>query len=189
MPRCPQCGFELDHDETACGQCGRRLESDSVYRADYTREELLAIGLTPTLVDFVFTDPKPRPFINWCEPRESGWPCVVPEDAAAVYPLWTCNANVTAACMFGDRLRFVQLNHDDPEPEPLADTEQGLLARLFVPLIESPRATPKGLRDAAALVGFLSLDELTRWHKRNGASGNFQEKLDRWVESLDRKRS
>jgi hypothetical protein len=175
----------MDPDEVACAQCGHDLRPDSTYRKAYTRDELLAIGLTPALVDFVFMDSKPRPFTYWCEPRDAGWPAAWPEDANAVYPLWTCNADVTAACVRSGRVEFIKLCHDDPEPIPLATTEQGLLARLFVPLIESPRATPEGLRRAAALVEFRHLDELTKWHNRNGARRDFRAQLDRLVQSLD----
>src|SRR5262249_9459004 len=116
MSLCPQCGSEMDPDEVACAQCGHNLRPDSTYRNAYTREELLAIGLTPALVDFVFMDPKPRPFTNWCEARDAGWPAAWPVDATAVYPLWTCNGDVTAACRRGGRVGFFKLCHDDPEP-------------------------------------------------------------------------
>ncbi len=169
----------------ACGQCGYRLNEDSTYRSDYTREDLLSLGLSPALVEFVFTEPRPRPFTNWCEPRDIGWPCELPQGATAVYPLWTCNADVTALVQFGDRSQFYLLHHDDPNPVPVAETEQGLLVRLFVCLIESPRATLKELRQAAAQVGFQHLDQLRDWHRRNGAGGDFQGKLDRLVQSVD----
>ena len=184
MPRCPQCNYPMDADEAACGRCGYRPGGDGPYRADYAREDLLALGLTSGFVDFVFLDPKPRLFASWCEPRESGWPCAPPEDADAVFPLWSCNADVTAAVVRGGRVEFVEFPHDDPEPKPLARSEQGLLARLFVPIIESPRATRKGLREAAQAAGFRFLDELVKWHE-SGGGGDFQEQLSEFVRSLD----
>jgi hypothetical protein len=176
----------MDPDEATCAQCGHRPGGDGPYRPGYTREDLLALGLTPRFVAFVFVEPKPRPFTNWCEPREAGWPCALPEDAEAVYPLWTCNADVTAAVLRGGRVTFMELNHDDPEPVPLADTEQGLLVRLFVSLIESPSATPESLRRAAALAGFRHLDELVAWHERDEEDGRpFEDRLRQFVRALD----
>jgi hypothetical protein len=175
----------MDPDEVACAQCGHRLSGDGPYRADCTPEDLLAAGLTRPFVAFVFTEPKPRPFTNWCEPRGAGWPCALPEDAEAVYPLWTRNADVTAAVVRGGRLTFMELNHDDPEPVELAATEQGLLARLFVSLIESPSATPAGLRRAAALAGFRHLDELLAWHERDEGADPFEARLGQFVRALD----
>jgi hypothetical protein len=89
----------------------------------------------------------------------------------------------------GGQVSFVELNHDDPEPVPLADTEQGLLARLFVSLIESPSATPEGLRKAADLAGFRHLDELVAWHERDEGSGSFQDRLRQFVRALDERAS
>jgi hypothetical protein len=175
----------VDLDEETCARCGHNLRAEAVYRTAYTREDLLALGLTPALVSFVFTEEKPRPFTNWCEPREAGWPCVCPADATAIYPLWTCNADVTTVCLRAGRLEFLELRHDDPEPTFLAATEQGLLARLFVPILESPSATPARLKTAAALVGFQHLDGLLRWHKRNGSRSDFAEQLNRFVRSID----
>jgi hypothetical protein len=184
MPPCPQCRFPMDPDEVACGRCGHRPGGGGTYRSDCSREDLLALGLTADFVGFVFLEPKPRPFASWCEPRGSGWPCALPEDADAVFPLWSCNGDVTAAVVRGGRAAFVKLRHDDPTPEPLARSEQGLLARLFVGLIESPRATPRGLRQAAQAAGFRHLDELVAWHERGGGE-DFEEQLDQFVRALD----
>jgi hypothetical protein len=92
----------------------------------------------------------------------------------------------SAAVSSGGRVRFFRLRHDDPEPEHLADTEQGLLARLFVPLIQSPRATPGGLRQAAEAAVFLHLDELLAWHEAGG-DGPFPARLGAFVAGLDQR--
>jgi hypothetical protein len=175
----------MDPDESACPNCGHRPGGDGPYRADCSRDDLLAIGLSAGFVDFVFLEPKPRLFASWCEPRENGWPCEEPAGAEAVFPLWTCNADVTAAVVGGGRVRFFLLRHDEPEPEHLADSEQGLLARLFVSLIESVGATPKGLRQAAQAAGFRHLDELTAWRDRDRGDGPFEERLAAFVRELD----
>jgi hypothetical protein len=141
-------------------------------------------GLSATFVGFVFLEPKPRPFTSWCEPRGSGWLAELPESAEAIFPLWTCNADVTAAVSSGGRGRFFKLRHDDPQPEHLADTEQGLLARLFVGLIESPRATTGGLHQAAQVAGFLHLDELVARHEAGG-EGPYHDRINLFVRGLD----
>src|SRR5437016_1848910 len=131
MSLCPRCDTQMDADEGACPQCGHRLQKEVVYRADYERPELLDLGLSSKFVDFVFLDPKPRQFRYLCESRHSGWACFVPNDVSSVYPLWSCNADVTALWMRRGRLEFVELYHDDPEPRFLARTEQGVLAQVF----------------------------------------------------------
>jgi hypothetical protein len=182
----------MDEGEVACPQCGHHQEQDTVYRANAGRDELLALGLSPTLVDFVFLEPKPKPFTSWCEPRENGWPSFLPPDVSAVYPLWSCNADLTVLWVRrGDR-EFVKLHHDDPTVDRLAKSEQGLLARLFVPLIEAQdwrrRAdAERRLRQAADLVGFRYLDKLRELYDEHAAADDFNQRLDRLVAWLDRR--
>jgi hypothetical protein len=180
----------MDPGEVACPQCGHRLEEDSVYRADYDRQELLDLGLSPTLVEFVFTELKPKPFTNWCESRDAGWPCFIPEDVSAVFPLWSCNADITALWVRQGQREFVKLYHDDPGVVFLAKTEQGLLARLFVPLVEAEdwkdeKASRRRLRQAAGRVGFQHLDEVLALYEQPDGDEDFGGRLDRLVRSLD----
>src|SRR5436305_916908 len=135
MPFCPRCHALLPAEGVTCPRCGHR-ETDRVYRADYEPQELLDLGLAPKFVEFVFLDPKPRQFRNWCEPREDGGPCFVPDDVSAVYPLWTRNADVFALWVRDGQIEYVRLSHDTPEPELQARSEQGLLAHLFLALLE-----------------------------------------------------
>src|SRR5262249_49911853 len=143
-------------------QCGHRLKEDVVYRAEYSPQELLDLGLSPKFVEFVFLDPKPEGFRYRCESRHSGWACFVPKDVSGVYPLWTSNADVTALWMRRGRLEFVTLYHDDPEPRFLARTEQGLLVQLFLGLLESedwhnPAQSLSRLQRMADVTGFRTL--------------------------------
>jgi len=183
MPLCPRCHALMDDDEIACPRCGLQLKEDTVYRADYKPQELLDLGLSPEFVEFVFLDPKPKRFRNWCEPRDSGWPCFIPEDVSAVYPLWTCNADVCAVWVREDRLEFVTLCHDDPEPRVLARNEQGLLADLFRCLLETGESLDN-LRKLAKVAGFRHMDELNQWQKKNGQASDFEKRWKRFVESL-----
>jgi hypothetical protein len=180
----------MDDGEVACPQCGYCKDESAVYRADYSLQELLDLGLSPAFVEFVFLAPKPKPFSSECEPREFGWPCFLPEDVTVVFPLWSYNADITAVWLRAGQLEFVTLCHDDPTPVTLARTDQGLLARLFVRLIEREdwedrRASLRRLRKAAAVAGFGSLDRVVKWHDRHGASSDFKERLDQMVHSLD----
>src|SRR5262245_32097611 len=104
MPFCPRCHAVMDDEEIACPRCGHRLKEDSVYRADYQPQELLDLGLSPKFVEFVILDAKPKRFRNWCEPRDSGWPCFIPEQVSAVYPLWTRNTDVFAVWVCEGRI-------------------------------------------------------------------------------------
>ena len=190
MPFCPRCDAEMDVGETACPQCGRRLDEQTAYHADYQPQELLDLGLSPALVEFVFLEPKPKPFASQCEPRDAGWACHIPDDVTAAFPLWSCNADVIAVWVRGGRREFVRLLHDDPEPVPLAKTEEGLLARLFVRLIEredwtNRKACLRRLRQAAARVGFRALDSLVAWHDQYGAAADFQHRLGQFIRTLD----
>src|SRR4051812_7996752 len=112
MPFCPRCHTTVNRGEYVCWQCGHGLNEKIVYRADYSPQDLLDLGLSPKFVAFVFLDPKPDRLRYRCESRHSGWACFVPEDIDVVYPLWTCNADVTALWRRCGRLEFVRLNHD-----------------------------------------------------------------------------
>jgi hypothetical protein len=180
----------MDADEKACPRCGLRLDEPSAYRAAYEPQELLNLGLSPTLVEFIFLEPKPKPFVSQCEPRDAGWACHIPDDVTAAWPLWTYNADVIAVWLRGGQRDFVQLPHDDPEPVPLAKTQEGLLARLFVTLIEDEdwknrKACLRRLRTAAARVGFRSLDRVVAWHDQFGAAADFHARLERLIAELD----
>jgi len=190
MCLCPRCGAEMDADETACPRCGRRLDEQTAYRAAYDPQDLLNLGLSPTLVEFIFLEPKPKLFASQCEPRDAGWACRIPDDVTAAWPLWSYNADVIAVWLRRGQREFVRLPHDDPEPVPLAKTEGGLLARLFVRLIEredwkNRKACLRRLRTAAALVGFRSLDRVVAWHDQCGAAADFRARLDRLIQELD----
>jgi hypothetical protein len=180
----------MDDGEVACPQCGYSKGQPTAYRTDYAAQELLDVGLSPDFVEFVFLDPKPKPLSSQCEPREYGWPCFVPEDVTVAFPLWSYNADITAVWLRAGQREFVKLCHDDPAPVVLARTDQGLLARLFVRLIEREdwedrKASLRRLRKAAALAGFASLNRVVEWHDRHGASSDFKERLDQLVRSLD----
>ena len=183
MPNCPRCNALMDDDELACPGCGHRLKEDSVYRAHYEPRELLDLGLSAKFVEFVFLDPKPKPFRYWCEPRESGWPCFVPKSVSAVYPLWTRNADVFAVWVRDGRTEFVRLCHDNPEPQVVARNEQGLLADLFLALLGTDEPL-KNLRKLAGVAGFRHMDELEQWVQKNGSARDFRERWLRFVESL-----
>jgi hypothetical protein len=189
---CPRCEALMDADEVACPRCGHRLKEEVVYRADYEPQGLLDLGLSPQFVEFVFLDPKPGRFQYWCESRHAGWACFVPEDVSGVYPLWSRNSDVTALWMRRGRLEFVTLCHDDPKPRFLARTEQGLLAQLFLGLLEAEdwrdhEQSLGRLRQMADVAGFRHLDKLTAWHERNGAAGDFRRRWKRFVESLSKR--
>jgi hypothetical protein len=180
----------MDDGEVACPQCGYSKEEPTAYRTDYVPQDLLDLGLSPAFVEFVCLDPKPKPLSSQCEPREYGWPCFVPEDVTVVFPLWSYNADITAVWLRDGQRVFVTLCHDDPTPVVLARTDRGLLARLFVRLIEDEdwkdrKASLRRLREAAAVAGFNSLDRVVKWHDRHGASSDFKERLDQLVHSLD----
>jgi hypothetical protein len=190
MPQCPRCEAEMDDGEVACPQCGYSKDESTSYRTDYAPQELLDLGLSPAFVEFVFLDPKPKPFSSQCEPREYGWPCFLPEDVTVAFPLWSYNADITAVWLRAGEREFVTLCHDDPTAVVLARTDQGLLARLFVTLIEREdwedrEASLRRLRKAAAVAGFGSLDHLVEWHDRHGSSSDFEGQLDQLVHSLD----
>jgi hypothetical protein len=192
MPFCPRCKALMDAGEIVCPQCAHRLKEEVVYRADYEPQELLDLGLSAKFVEFVFLDPKPSKLGYWCESRHSGWACFIPKDVSGVYPLWTCNADVTALWMRRGRMEFVKLHHDDPEPSFLARTEQGLLLELFLSLLESedwndPAQSLGNLQHMAKIAGFRHLAELNEWHQRNGGANDFAERWDRFAKSLDKK--
>jgi hypothetical protein len=192
MPSCPRCDAVMDADEVACPLCGYRPKEESVYHTDYTPQELLDLGLSPQFVQFVFFEPKPDLFRYRCESRHSGWACYVPPNVSAVYPLWTCNADVTAVWVRRDRIEFVRLNHDDAEVTVLGRTEQGLLLGLFLALVEDedwtdPAKSLRRLQEMADFAGFRHLAELNEWHERNGSAHDFHERWDRFAESIDRK--
>jgi hypothetical protein len=173
----------MDADEVVCPQCGHRPKEEVVYRADYSPQELLDLGLSPRFVDFVFLDPKPREFRYWCESRDSGWACCIPEAVSAVYPLWTSHADLTALWMHRGRLEFVKLYHDDPEPRVLARTEEGLLLELFLSLFEAedwhdPAQSLSRLQEMAAVAGFRHLRELNEWHEQYGGAADFPAQWD-----------
>jgi hypothetical protein len=160
------------------------MDEETVYRHDYEPQELIDQGLSPKFVEFVFLDDKPKPFRNWCEPREYGAPCEVPGDVTAVYPLWTCNMDVVALWLRDGQPEFVCLCHDNPDPQVLARTEQGLLAHLFRSLFEGGE-TLKSLRELAAVAGFRHVDELVKWSKKNGSAADYQERWQQFVASLN----
>ncbi len=192
MLSCPRCQAVMDPEENVCPQCGHTLKEDMVYRADYEPQELLDLGLSPSFVEFVFLDPKPKAFRNWCESRGAGWVCFVPEDVSAVYPLWTCNANVTALWIRRGKWEFVELYHDDPETTVLARSEQGLLATLFLSLLEAedwkdPKQSLGRLRKLAKVAGFRYLDDLNEWHDGSGSAVDFQDRWNQFVESVDKR--
>src|SRR5262245_32636713 len=183
MPFCPRCHALMDGEEIACPRCGHRLQEDSVYRAEYEPQELLDLGLSPKFVEFVFLDPKPRRLRNWCEPRESGWPCSIPGSVSAVYPLWTRNADVFAVWVCEGRVEFVRLCHDDPAPRLLSRSEQGLLADLFLALLEAGESLDN-LRRLAEVAGFRHVDALHQWQQKNGRARDFDKRWRQFVESL-----
>jgi len=182
----------MDADELACPQCGHRLKEAVVYRDDYSRQELLDLGLSEKFVEFVFLNPKPAGFHYRCESRHSGWACFVPKDVSGVYPLWTSSSDVTALWMRRGRIEFVWLYHDDPEATFLARTEQGLLLNLFLALVESddwtdPAQSLRRLENLADVAGFRHLSELIEWHDRNGGAADFGEQWERLLASVDEK--
>ncbi len=183
MSVCPRCHALMDDDEVACPRCGHQDTEDTIYRADYRPQDLLDLGLSPKFVEFVFLDPKPKRLSNWCEPREFGWPCFIPEDVTAVYPLWTCNADVCAVWQREGQIEFVRLLHDDPTPALLARSEQGLLADLFLPILETAEPLDN-CRTLAAVAGFRYLEELDQWRRKNGQASDFEQRWQRFVESL-----
>lgn len=192
MPSCPRCGAVMDDDEVACPRCGQRLQEDSVYRANYDPKELLDLGLSPKFVEFVFLDPKPKQFRSWCEPRESGWPCYIPEEVSAVYPLWTENADVCAVWVREGQIEFVRLDHDNPEPVVLARSEQGLLLELFRYVRESedwddPAQSLNRLQQLAEVAGFRHMQELNEWHARHFSASDYQERWRQFVASVDKR--
>ena len=191
MAFCPRCETVMEVQEVVCPKCGHRLTREVVYRPDFSPQEILDLGLSPKFVEFALLDPKPDGFEFWCDSRHAGWACFVPEDVSRVYPLWSCNADVTALWMRCGRLEFVKLYHDDPEWRVLARTEQGLLLDLFRALLESedwldPKECIRRLQKLADVAGFHHLSELNEWHQRNGGSSEFQELWDRLVDELDK---
>jgi hypothetical protein len=58
MPFCPRCHAMVKQGELACWQCGHGLNEKLIYRADYSPQDLLNLGLSPKFVEFVFLDPK-----------------------------------------------------------------------------------------------------------------------------------
>lgn len=188
---CRHCGVKLLSADPVCWQCGHKLSEQRVYRVDYSPQELLDLGLSPQFAEFVFLDPKPDAFRYRCEARDGGWACYVPEDVSAVYPLWTCNGDVTALWIRGGRQEFLKLYHDDPEFKLLGRTEQNVLLELFLSLYEAQdwhdAAQCLGrLQQLAEVAGFRYLRELHEWHSRHGSAPDFQDGWNRFVKSLIR---
>jgi hypothetical protein len=175
--------------DPACWQCGHGLDEARVFRAEYLPKQLLDLGLSPKFVEFVFLDPKPEAFRYRCEARDGGWASYVPEDVSAVYPVWTCNGDVTAVWIRAGRQEFLELYHDDPEFRLLGPTEQNVLLELFLSLYEADdwldSAQSLGrLQQLADVAGFRYLRELHEWHSSTGSAPDFEERWDRFVASL-----
>jgi hypothetical protein len=191
---CPHCGIPGlspvgDAKNATCWQCGHPLDAKPVYRADYSPQELLDLGVSRKFVEFVFLDPKPREFRNRCEPRDGGWACFVPEDVSAVYPLWSCNGDVVALWKRGDRLEFQRLCHDKPDPKYLGRSDQEVLLDLFLSVYEAqdwkaPDRALARLQELADIAGFKFLRELHDWHGRKGNADDFEERRKQFVAGL-----
>jgi hypothetical protein len=123
-------------DETVCGRCGRSLAEEAVFKPTYRRDDLLELGLSPMLVDFVFRENKPCFTGLSFEPKDDGGPCYFPEDVTLAYPLWSCDGDLTAVWKRGGKREFVKLYHHDPDHGYLAQTEQAFIAMLLVPVME-----------------------------------------------------
>jgi hypothetical protein len=192
MRFCPRCHASALTGDQLCWQCGRGLDEPIIYRTDFSRQDLIHLGLSPKFADFVFLEPKPYRLRYRCESRHSGWVCFVPDDVEIVYPLWTCNADVTALWVRQGRQEFVNLYHDDPETLLLANTEQGLLLHLFLALLESedwnnPAQALGRLEQLAEIAGFRCLKELHEWHQQLGPGcTDFEERWKRFLASLDK---
>ncbi|MBP3954343.1 hypothetical protein J8F10_03405 [Gemmata sp. G18] len=182
MPQCPRCEALMDAVELICPQCGHRLKEEIVYRAGYEPQELLDLGLSPRFVTFIFLESKPKPFDYWCDSPHAGWACAIPREVSGVYPLWCCGSDPTVLWMRRGRIEFVQLYHDDPTVRFLARTEQGLLAHLFIRLLESadwhhPESVSR-LRPMAELTGFHHFDQLCAWYQHLDERDNYSEQFD-----------
>jgi hypothetical protein len=97
------------------------------------------------------------------EPHGVYVPGAAPDRGAPVIPLWESCGGVSAARRTRRGVEFVGFSIEDPdEVWPVARTEQGLLAELFLDLLEyeGNSQADDDLPRAAAAVGFRFLPEL-----------------------------
>lgn len=193
---CAACFGEMPPNAKVCPGCGHRPTDADVVKTRYKARELLDLGLSEPLVKFVMEEPRTGIFTYWCEDKYGGWLCSIPTDVTAVYPLWSCNGDLTVLWVRNGNREFVRTYHDDPESRFLAFTEQGLLARLFHRVMESQDwNTPSEVADseqvlmaAAKRLGFTYMQEfLDLYMQSDKDPDGYSQRIEKLILSIDKK--
>jgi hypothetical protein len=191
---CAKCFTEMKPEDSECGYCGHRPTEQDVFKTRYGEKDLTKLGLSEKLIAFVMTEPRQGIFTYRCEEKYGGWPSHVPEDVTAVYPLWSCNGDLTVVWIRAGHREFVRLYHDDPDVTLLARSEQGLLAKLFLPLMEGlswndateVAASEKKLVEASATLNFKYIGEFIELYARSGDDPDgYTERINHLMSEID----
>ncbi|MGB7343321.1 MAG: hypothetical protein WBD20_03855 [Pirellulaceae bacterium] len=85
-----------------------------------------------------------------------------------IVPIWQSGDTITAICHPPAKPTFIRFDIELVDDyEELASTEQGMLANLFVGLIEdNDELAPEGFADAAHAIGFRYLDMVFSQYER-----------------------
>lgn len=133
-------------------------------RLDYAA--FVARGISPSMARFLTATKHPVPSLDiLVRPISSNWDYRVPPGVEDVVGLWDENSDAYVRWKRSGQTEYVLLPHDDPEPELVARTEQGLLAELTRRCHEmldwsNEDADASLVRQCAAYIGFRHVEPL-----------------------------
>lgn len=164
---CAACFEPLSPTARKCPRCGHVASDADVFKTRYRTKDLLKLGLSKTLADFVMHEPRRGIFNYYCGEKYLGWLCI-PKDVSAIYPLWSLDGNLTVVWVRNGVREFVQTYLDGDVF--LGNSEQALLAHLFRPIMEhldwenvaDTAKSKRKLVKAAAQLNFKYMEELLR---------------------------
>lgn len=106
---------------------------------------------------------------------KTDWDYFIPENVTDIVPLWDSNANSFVRWNRSGKIEYVWLFHDDPEWSLIANSEQGIIAKLWETWVGSFEDEEEFKKFADAL-GFIrykeamevwdaGLEEFDQWKK------------------------
>jgi hypothetical protein len=125
--------------------------------------QYIAAGVSPALARFASASSHPIPdFDIFVAPVD--WDYCVPEDATAIFPLWSSNADGYLRWIRHGRTEYVFVSHESSDWRVLAHSEQGILADLYRRRSESLQwddrpEDQKKCDEFAAYIGFARQQE------------------------------
>lgn len=154
-------------------------------------EELRRLGISDPVIRQSASEEVHPIFSTRCKPPFYSYHGAVCPAGPPLVPLWDSGDTVTAVWQPDDRLEFIEFRIEcRGEYQVLARTEQGLLANLFVNLLEDEDDVgPEQRETAATLIGFRFLPEVIAAyqaadHKTTEAHEAFRRRLMNSIDQL-----